>query len=164
MGQILHRSATTTGGVWRVIQRSSDSLRALSKRYGINPKTAPKWKKRTSARGLAHGSAQLALDGAQHRRRGGDRPCFAAPERCRWTISCTRFSRPSRIHWLTRYHAAMSQEVEPLGAVSLRAAPRHLAPARSRRRQARQEALQTVSHRIFSHSLPGRRLTVNAFT
>jgi hypothetical protein len=48
MGQILHASATTTGVVRRAIQRSSDSLRALSKRYGINPKTAPKWKKRTS--------------------------------------------------------------------------------------------------------------------
>jgi hypothetical protein len=135
MGQILHRSATTTGFVRRAIQKSSDSLRALSKCYGVNPKTAPKWKKRTGARGLAHGSAHLALDGAQHRRRGGDRPRFAATERCRWTIFSTRFSRPSRIHLLTRYRAAMSQEAEPLGAVSLRAAPRHLAPARSRRRQ-----------------------------
>jgi transposase-like protein len=48
MGQILHASATTTGVVRRAIQRSSDSLRALSKRYGINPKTVAKWKKRTS--------------------------------------------------------------------------------------------------------------------
>jgi hypothetical protein len=97
MGQILHASAATTGIVRRAIQRSSDSLRALSKRYGINPKTAPKWKKRTSARGFSHGSAHPALDGAQHRRRGGGRPRFAATERCRWTIACTRFSRPSRI-------------------------------------------------------------------
>ncbi|MFT4793498.1 MAG: hypothetical protein ACJAVR_003693 [Paracoccaceae bacterium] len=35
-------NATATGGVWRVIQKSSDSLRALSKRYGINPKTVAK--------------------------------------------------------------------------------------------------------------------------
>jgi hypothetical protein len=42
MGQILHASATTTGVVRRAIQRSSDSLRALAKRYGINPKTALK--------------------------------------------------------------------------------------------------------------------------
>ena len=48
MGQILHASAATTGVVRRVIQRSSDSLRTLSKRYGINPKTVAKWKKRTS--------------------------------------------------------------------------------------------------------------------
>jgi hypothetical protein len=57
MGQILQASATTTGVVRRAIQRSSDSLRTLSKRYGINPKTAPKWKKRTGARGSSHGSA-----------------------------------------------------------------------------------------------------------
>ncbi|MFT6063478.1 MAG: hypothetical protein ACJAVR_003549, partial [Paracoccaceae bacterium] len=42
MGQILHRSATTTGGVRRAIQRSLDSLTALSKCYGVNPKTTPK--------------------------------------------------------------------------------------------------------------------------
>jgi transposase len=68
MGQILHASATTTGVVRRAIQRSSDSLRALAKRYGINPKTAPKWKKRTGARRSSYGSAHPALDGAQHRR------------------------------------------------------------------------------------------------
>jgi transposase len=68
MGQILHASATTTGGVRRAIQRSSDSLRALAKRYGINPKTVAKWKKRTGARRPAHGSAHPALDGARRRR------------------------------------------------------------------------------------------------
>jgi hypothetical protein len=47
-GQILHASATTTGVVRRAIQRSSDSLRALAKRHGINPKTALKLRKRTS--------------------------------------------------------------------------------------------------------------------
>jgi transposase-like protein len=54
-GQILHGSAATTGVVRRAIQRSSDSLRALSKRYGINPKTVAKWKKRTSVADLPTG-------------------------------------------------------------------------------------------------------------
>jgi hypothetical protein len=97
MGQILHAGAATTGVVRRAIQRSSDSLRALSKRYGIIPTTVAKWKKRTGARGLAHGSAHPALDRARRRRRGGGRPRFAVTERCRWTIASTRFSRPSRI-------------------------------------------------------------------
>ena len=48
MGQILHGSATTTEAVRRAIQNSQESLRALSKRYGINQKTVAKWKKRTS--------------------------------------------------------------------------------------------------------------------
>ena len=39
MGQVLHGSATTTEAVRRAIQNSQESLRALSKRYGINPKT-----------------------------------------------------------------------------------------------------------------------------
>ena len=50
MGQVLHGSATTTEAVRRAIQHSQASLRALAKRYGINPKTVAKWKKRTSVR------------------------------------------------------------------------------------------------------------------
>lgn len=47
MGQVHHGSATTTAAVRRAIQHSQASLRALAKRYGINPKTVAKWKKRT---------------------------------------------------------------------------------------------------------------------
>ena len=48
MGQVLHGSATTTEAVRRAIQDSQESLRALARRYGINPKTVAKWKKRKS--------------------------------------------------------------------------------------------------------------------
>ncbi len=48
-GQILHGSARTAEAVRRAIQHSQASLRSLAKRYGINPKTVAKWKKRTSA-------------------------------------------------------------------------------------------------------------------
>src|SRR5665213_2728560 len=48
MGKILHGSATTTEAIRRTIQNSQESLRVLSKRYGINQKTVAKWKKRTS--------------------------------------------------------------------------------------------------------------------
>jgi transposase-like protein len=48
MGQVLHGSATTTETIRRAIQHSQASLRALSKRYGINPKTVAKWRQRTS--------------------------------------------------------------------------------------------------------------------
>ncbi len=47
MGQVLHGSATTTEAIRRAIQHSQESLRALAKRYGINPKTVAKWKSRT---------------------------------------------------------------------------------------------------------------------
>ena len=49
MGQVLHGSATTTAAVRRAIQHSQESLRALAKRLGINPKTVAKWRKRASA-------------------------------------------------------------------------------------------------------------------
>ena len=48
MGQVLHGSARTTEAIRRAIQHSQESLRQLSRRYGINQKTVAKWKKRTS--------------------------------------------------------------------------------------------------------------------
>jgi transposase-like protein len=55
MGQVLHGSATTTEAVRRAIQHSQESLRTLAKRYGINPKTVAKWKKRCSVVDLLTG-------------------------------------------------------------------------------------------------------------
>ena len=46
MGQILHGSATTTYAIRTAIQRSKAPLKELSERYGLNPKTVTKWKKR----------------------------------------------------------------------------------------------------------------------
>src|SRR4051812_20633160 len=48
MGQVHHGSATTTAAIRRAIQHSEASLRTLAKRYGINPKTVAKWKRRTT--------------------------------------------------------------------------------------------------------------------
>ena len=48
MGQVLHGSARTTEAVRRAIQHSQASLRDLARRYGVNPKTIAKWRKRSS--------------------------------------------------------------------------------------------------------------------
>jgi hypothetical protein len=48
VGQVLHGSATTTHVVRAAIQRSKASLQTLSERYGINPKTVAKWRRRVS--------------------------------------------------------------------------------------------------------------------
>jgi hypothetical protein len=48
MGQVLHGCATTTEAIRRAIQHSQESLRHLSRRYGINQKTVANWKKRGS--------------------------------------------------------------------------------------------------------------------
>ena len=55
MGQILHGCAKTTEAVRRAIQHSQESLRSLAKRYGINPKTVAKWKRRGSVADLPTG-------------------------------------------------------------------------------------------------------------
>lgn len=55
MGQVLHGSATTTEAVRRAIQNSQESLRALSKRYGVNQNAVAKWRKRASTADLPTG-------------------------------------------------------------------------------------------------------------
>ena len=55
MGQVLHGCATTTEAVRRAIQDSQASLRALARRYGVNPKTIAKWRKRSSVHDLRTG-------------------------------------------------------------------------------------------------------------
>jgi len=55
MGQVLHGSARTTAVVRRAIQHSQESLRALARRHGVNPKTVAKWKKRTAVADLPTG-------------------------------------------------------------------------------------------------------------
>ena len=71
MGQVLHGSATTTEAVRRAIQHSQESLRALAKRYGINPKTVAKWKTRTSVADLPTGPKEPPINGPVGR--GGGR-------------------------------------------------------------------------------------------
>jgi len=46
MGQVLHGCARTTEAVRRAIQNSQASIRTLASRFGINPKTVAKWKRR----------------------------------------------------------------------------------------------------------------------
>lgn len=46
MGQVLHKCAKTTHAVRKEIQESSESLIKISERFGINPKTVAKWRKR----------------------------------------------------------------------------------------------------------------------
>ena len=47
MGQILYGSAKTTKATRLAIQNSKESLNKLAKRYGLNPKTVAKWKRRS---------------------------------------------------------------------------------------------------------------------
>jgi len=46
MGQVLHGSAATTHAARAAMQRSTASIAALSRKYGVNPKTVAKWKNR----------------------------------------------------------------------------------------------------------------------
>ena len=55
MGQILHGCAKTTEAVRLAIKTSQESLKALSHKYAINPKTVAKWRKRETAKDATMG-------------------------------------------------------------------------------------------------------------
>jgi len=55
VGQVRHGSATTTHAVRAAIQRSQASFSTLSRKFGINPKTVPKWRKRAAVEDLKTG-------------------------------------------------------------------------------------------------------------
>jgi len=59
MGQVLHASARTTEAVRREIRNSEESLIKLSKKYGVNPKTIQKWKKRDDSSDLPYGPKKI---------------------------------------------------------------------------------------------------------
>ena len=48
MGSVLHGSARTTPRIRAELQAAQESSRALAARYGLNPKTVRKWRKRTT--------------------------------------------------------------------------------------------------------------------
>lgn len=54
MGQVLQERPNDRGGP-SSDTHSQESVRALAKRYGINPKTVAKWKKRTAVKDLPTG-------------------------------------------------------------------------------------------------------------
>ena len=55
MGQVLHPQARTTEATRQEIQDSQESIAKLAKRFGLNPKTVAKWKKRDSVKDLPMG-------------------------------------------------------------------------------------------------------------
>src|SRR3954454_3934950 len=69
MGQVLHGSATTTEAIRRAIQHSKESLRALSRRYGVNQKRCASGRR----------AARSWTDGRDQRNR--DRRCCRSRKR-----------------------------------------------------------------------------------
>src|SRR5215203_734393 len=122
MGQVHHGSATTTAAIRRAIQNSQASLRQLAKRYRINPKTVAKWKKRTSTADLRSGPQE--------------------PKSTVLSIEEEAVILTFRRHTLLPLDdclyalAADTPAPDTLFAAPVLAAPRHLATARHRRRQA----------------------------
>jgi transposase InsO family protein len=58
MGQVLHGCARTTEAIRRSIQHSQESLRALARRHGVNPKTIAKWRARADVADRRTGPAE----------------------------------------------------------------------------------------------------------
>src|SRR5215212_5078937 len=141
MGQVLHGSARTTAAVRRAIQHSQESLRVLARRYGINPKTVAKWKKRKSAADLPTGpkaprSTVLTL--AEEAVIVAFRRHTLLPlDDCLYALQPTlpHLTRSSLHRCLQRHGISRLPETE----------------ARDRGRQAREEAVQALSDRLLPH-------------
>lgn len=58
MAQILHGRATTTARTRHVFQQSTEPATVLARRYGVNPKTVRKWRRRPSTEDLPMGPKQ----------------------------------------------------------------------------------------------------------
>jgi transposase InsO family protein len=84
MGQILHRSARTTEAVRRAIQHGQASLRDLARRFGINPKTIAKLRKRASVADQPTGPRRRAQPPSRQTRKPSSWRSVAIPScRCR---------------------------------------------------------------------------------
>ena len=94
MGQVLHGSARTTAAVRRAIQHSQESLNCLSARYGINPKTVAKWRKRESTQDAPVGPASPTPPFLLLNMKLLWLP-FASTRCCRWMTASMRSRPPS---------------------------------------------------------------------
>ena len=137
MGQILHGSATTTEAVRRAIQHSQESLRALGKRYGVNPKTIAKWLSRgSSVSDLRTGPKEPRSTVLSVEEEAVD-VGFRAP-----VVAARRLPiRP----------AADRLASDALVPTPVSAAPRDLSAAAGRRRSLRQAQVHALSDRLFSY-------------
>ena len=119
MGQVLHGSARTTEAVRRAIQHSQESLRALAKRYGINPKTVAKWKTRDHQPLIADGAQRAEIDrpDARKKRRSSSlfvRHTLLPLDDCLYALQATipHLTRSSLHRCLQRHGIRRLPEVE----------------------------------------------------
>src|ERR1700722_15370408 len=118
MGQVLHGSATTTEAVRRAIQHSQESLRALAKRYGVNPKTIAKWKARTSVSDLPTGPKAPRSTGLSVEEEAVvivfGRHTLLPPDYCRYALQPTlpHLTRSSLHRCLQRHGISRLPQVE----------------------------------------------------
>jgi hypothetical protein len=137
MGQILHASATTTEAVRRAIQHSQESL-ALATRYGVNPKTVLKWRKRSFVADLPTGPREAKILGPVSRR-GGDHRRVPAPY-------------PPAARRLSLRLAGNRSPSDAVVPASLLATTRHQPAPGGRRGKDREEEVQVLCDRLLSQT------------
>src|ERR671911_197218 len=131
MGQVLHGSATTTEAVRRAIQLRQESVRALAKRYGVSPTTVQKWRKRSTT---------------------ADAPM--GPKEPRSTVLTPYVAAAGRLPLRPPAH---DPAPHPIVAAPVPRTTWHQPPARDGRRQAEDEALCSLRHRLLPHRHRRRR-------
>ena len=136
MGQVLHSCATTTEAIRRAIQHSQESLRSLSRRYGINPKTVAKWKKRGFVADLPTGPRE-------------PKSAVLSVEDEAIVVAFRRHTLLPLDDCLYALQARRSAPLSPVIAASLSSTPRHL-PA-SEVEDAKAKKRRVRSYPMFFH-------------
>lgn len=144
MGQVLHGCATTTEEIRRAIQLCQESVRALAKRYGISPTTVQKWRRRSTTADAAMGPKE-------------PRSTVLSIEEEAIVVAFRRHTLLPLDDCL--WPPADHSPPHPLVAAPLPRAARHQPPARDRGRQAEEETLRRLCHRLLSprHRRPAHR-------
>jgi Helix-turn-helix domain len=142
MGQVLHGSARTTEAVRRAIQLRQESVRALAKRYGVSPTTVQKWRKRETTTDAPMGPKE-------------PRSTVLTPEEEAIIVAFRRHTLlplDDCLYGLQPVPDLIRDPApHPLEPAPLPGTTRHQPAARDRGRQASEEALRPLRHRLLPH-------------
>jgi hypothetical protein len=137
MGQVLHRSATTTAAIRRAIQHSQERLRALARCHGINPKDGGQ------------------VEEAQFHRRSSDwtnsSPVHRLVRGAGGRHRCVSQAHASATRWLFVRLASHDSATDSLVTAPLLRTAWHQPAAGGGRRQAHEEEVRQLSRWLLSY-------------
>ena len=126
MASVLHGSARTTPRLRADLQASQESSRSLAARYGLNPKTVVKWRKRATTADGSEGSLEHVVDARRGSHGGAFRQKTLLP--LDDVLGCLRGAMPnlsrSAPHRCLQRHSISRLSIKEAGLLPVLWAPR----------------------------------------